>query len=194
MIDQIVQDIEKQGWSYIPGAISPERLSELEVLFGRDFTPARVGHQTDRQRVESIRGDFIHWLDPLSPPQELADEIEFLNKLKQEVNQRFFLGLKDFECHLAKYPPGSFYKKHLDRFAKDSSRSLTFIYYLHQEWNKEDGGELILYNQDGEVLQTILPAPGSLVCFLAEDFPHEVKTSFRERRSFTGWMHTKILT
>lgn len=194
MIDQIARDVHQQGWSYQQKVVDNLRLQAMEPLFEGEFTPANVGKASQRQRIEEIRGDWIKWLDPLHPPGILEPEIEFLRKLQNELNQRFYLGLQDFECHLAKYPPGSFYKKHLDRFEKDSSRCISFIFYLHQEWKESSGGELILYNKKDEILKTIYPEPGSLMIFLSEDFPHEVKICSQERRSLTGWMHTKILT
>lgn len=192
MVDQIIQDIHQQGWSYQQNVVDNLRLATMAGLFEAEFSPAGVG--SEKQRVEEIRGDWIKWLDPLHPPGVLEPEIEFLRVLQNEFNQKFYLGLQDFECHLAKYPPGSFYKKHVDRFAKDSSRSISFIFYLHQEWKDTDGGELVLYNKDNQMIKTILPLPGSMIIFLSEDFPHEVKVCSQERRSLTGWMHTKILT
>lgn len=194
MIDRIAQDVQQQGWSYQQNVVDALHLAAISDLFNAEFAPARVGKDSQLQRVEEIRGDWIKWLDPQHPPGILEPQIEFLRKLQNDLNQRFYLGLQDFECHLAKYPAGSFYKKHLDRFEKDSSRSISFIFYLHQEWRSCDGGELVLYNEEGKVLKTILPEPGSMVIFLSEDFPHEVKICSRERRSLTGWMHTKILT
>lgn len=193
MVEQIIQDIKQQGWSYLEGVLDASFLSSLSILYADNFVPAMVGKASERQRKEEIRGDLTFWLDPLNPPSQLRELIHILNELKQHLNQHLYLGLKDFECHLAKYPIGSFYKKHLDRFETDASRSLSFIFYLHEEWNEKDGGELILYNQKHEIIKTILPKPGSLIVFLSEEFPHEVKPCFRERRSLTGWMHTKIL-
>ncbi len=193
MIDQIVQDIRNQGWSYQHNVVDNSRLNVIQSLFEGEFLPARVGKDHDRKRVEEIRTDWIHWLDPLVPPRELEEEIQFLDFLKNALNKNFYLGLKEFECHLAKYPIGSFYKKHLDRFNKDSSRSISFIFYLHEQWEKDDGGELVIYDRHDNLIKTILPEPGSFICFLSDDFPHEVKVCARERRSLTGWMHTKIL-
>jgi SM-20-related protein len=194
MIEQIVQEIEQHGFCYLTQVMTAADLAQIQTLFDSEFRPARVGKNDGPKRVEEIRGDWILWLDPQKAPVELISQITFLNELKNKLNQHFYLGLKDFECHLAKYPAGSFYKKHMDRFEKDSSRSVSFIFYLHQEWNEADGGELVLYDKAGEVLKTILPQPGSLVVFMSEQFPHEVKTCQRERRSLTGWMHTKLLT
>lgn len=194
MLDQIIQDIRTQGWSYQHNVVDKPRLAGLAPLFQDDFQPAKVGKSQDRKRVEEIRGDFIKWLDPKHPPLELRPEMQLLEELKLQLNQNFYLGLKEFECHLARYPSGSFYKKHLDRFEKGSSRSLSFIFYLHEEWTPQDGGELVLYHQNNDIVKTILPEPGSMVCFLSGDFPHEVKPCFKERRSLTGWMHTRIIT
>lgn len=194
MVDQIIQDIEQKGWSYQHKIVDNIDLKLIQPLFEADFRPAGVGKDSQLQRVEEIRGDWIKWLDPQLPPRELTSQINFLKDLQHEFNQRLYLGIQDFECHLAKYPVGSFYKKHVDRFEKDTSRSISFIFYLHQSWEAADGGELVLYNKDGEILKTILPEPGSMIIFLSEEFPHEVKVCSRERRSLTGWMHTKILT
>lgn len=194
MIEQIVQELKQHGHCYLRNVIADSALAQIQTLFNSEFRPARVGKTEGPKRVEEIRSDWIFWLDPQNPPIELKNQISFLGELKSKLNEHFYLGLKDFECHLAKYPAGSFYKKHVDRFSSDSSRSVSFIFYLHQEWSDSDGGELVLYNKNNEVLKTILPEPGSLMIFLSEEFPHEVKVCHKERRSLTGWIHTKILT
>ena len=196
MIEQIIREIENQGWCYRTNVIGPTELRGINQFFQdhrEEFRPAKVGSVDNRQRVEAIRGDHTFWLDPLDPPTVFDPQIKFLTDIKNALNARFFLGLQDFECHLAYYPPGTFYKKHSDRFGKDSSRSLSFVFYLHEEWNAKDGGELVMYHNDGSPLKTITPEPGSFICFLSEDFPHEVKAALKERRSLTGWMHRKTL-
>jgi SM-20-related protein len=192
--DQIIQDISTQGWSFQQNVVDKNDLKLISSLFVSDFTPARIGKNQNLQRLDDIRGDFIRWIDLHHPLPELAPLLEFLNELKQRLNEHFFLGLKEFECHLAKYPKGTFYKKHLDRFNSDSSRSISFVFYLHEEWSEKDGGEIVFYRENGEVLHTLLPQPGSFSCFLSGDFPHEVKVCHNERRSLTGWMHTKIIS
>lgn len=193
MLEQIIQDIHQKGWSHQRHVLDSQHLKTIAPLFETEFIPAGIGKSSERQRIEEIRGDWIKWLDPLHPPGALEAEIEVLRTLQNEFNQRFYLGLQDFECHLAKYPAGTFYKKHLDRFETDSSRSISFIFYLHEEWNESDGGELVLYDKAEKVIQTVFPVPGSMIVFLSGDFPHEVKICSKERRSLTGWMHTKIL-
>lgn len=192
IIEKILLDIKESGKSFCPNFFHQEDLKNISTIFDQDFQPASVGKE--RRRDESIRGDYTKWLDPKRPPVELKLAFEFLDELLIHLNRNFYFGLKEYEAHLAKYPSGTFYKKHIDRFEKDSSRMFTYIFYLHEEWNAENGGELVLYNQEGEFLEKILPLSGSLMCFLSEEFPHEVLPSNKERRSLTGWMHTKIIS
>lgn len=196
MVDQIIQDLNEKGWCFRPMMLDPEHLAKINGFFDLhkvEFVPAKVGPKENKIRNIEVRGDYTFWLDPRDPPDVFAPIIDFLSELKQLINARLFLGLQEFECHLAYYPPGTFYKKHSDRHSKTSSRSLSFIFYLNENWEKENGGELVIYHQDGSIMETITPTPGAFVCFLSEDFPHEVKRGNEERRSLTGWMHTKII-
>lgn len=192
MVDQILREIERNGYALVSNLISPEDLKAMNLFFEehrREFVPAMVGSRDNKQRVESVRGDYTYWIDALVPVKPFDTLVTFLNELREQVNQKFFLGLQQFECHLAYYPPGTFYKKHLDRHESNSTRSLSFVFYL----NETSGGELVLYNKNNEVIKIVSPEPGTFICFMSDEFPHEVKPSNRERRSFTGWMHTKII-
>lgn len=197
MMDLIVHELYNKGFGQTLNFFTSDELKNIKAYFEThkdDFRAALVGKGLQRTRNESIRGDYTLWLDPKHPEKEFEKTMLFLEELKVKVNQRLFLGLKEFECHLAAYPIGAFYSKHLDRFEIDSSRSLSFVFYLHEEWSEGDGGELIIYDQKGNLLREIKPRPASLVYFLSADFPHEVLPSKIERRSLTGWMHTKIIT
>jgi SM-20-related protein len=196
MVDQIVQEIRRSGWCHTLNVLTPEELSLLTSFFTdheNEFRPAMVGPQGQKAFAPTVRGDSTFWLDPLQPEPLFQRIFHLLEDLREKLNRECFLNLKQFECHLAHYPPGTFYKKHLDRFETSSSRSFSFIFYLHEEWKPEQGGELVLYDKEGDLLQKIDPVPGSMVCFLSDEFPHEVLMSKFERRSLTGWMHTKII-
>jgi SM-20-related protein len=196
MIDKIIPSLHTLGWAHIPGFLHEKELESINCFFEnqkQDFKTANIGKGSQKMRVEEIRGDRTLWLDPINPPKEFFPIMTFLNQLKIELNRQLFLGLKEFECHLAYYPVGALYKKHSDLFEKDSSRALSFIFYLHSYWGEDDGGELILYDNNGSVVQEILPLPGSFACFVSSEFPHEVKPGKKERMSLTGWMHTKII-
>ncbi|MFL5786222.1 MAG: 2OG-Fe(II) oxygenase [Bacteriovoracaceae bacterium] len=193
MLDQMVRDIKEKGWSFRENILTAHDMSLINGFFNshrKEFGPAMVGKGQSRQRIESVRGDHTFWIDPLNPPSEFARPLQILEELKSVLNRELFLGAKEYECHLAYYEPGSFYQKHVDRFADDSSRVLSFVFYLHQNWHSGDGGELVLYGENEEVIS---PLPGSLIVFLSDGLPHEVRPAKIERRSFTGWMHSKII-
>lgn len=192
MVEQILQEMERNGYALVSNLISSDELAEMNHFFEDhrgEFTPAMVGSTDKKQRMESVRGDFTFWIDALDPVKPFDKAVHFLEKLRAAVNEKFFLGLQQFECHLAYYPPGTFYKKHLDRHESNSSRSLSFVFYL----NNASGGELVIYNKQNEIIKVVSPEAGSFICFMSEEFPHEVKAAQNERRSFTGWMHTKII-
>ncbi|MFP5385863.1 MAG: 2OG-Fe(II) oxygenase [Bacteriovoracia bacterium] len=196
MVDKILRELEKEGYCYIPRLLGDEQLVAINSFFDSkksQFEAARIGSLDNKRRLTSIRGDFTYWLDPLVPKEPFLELFNFLEELKEKLNQRFFLGLQDFECHLAFYPPGTFYKKHLDRFEKDGSRKLSFIFYLNKEWDPADGGELVMYDQEDKEVETFFSLPGSFVCFLSDEYPHEVRAAKKERRSLTGWIHNKII-
>ena len=107
------------------------------------------------------------------------------------LNRRCFFGLKSFEGHFARYPVGSFYKRHLDQFHAVPHRIVTVILYLNDSWTEADGGQLRMYfpQEDGsERVEDVLPLGGRLVVFLSEEIPHEVLPTHKERISITGWL------
>jgi SM-20-related protein len=154
---------------------------------------AGVGKAAEASVSDDLRGDFIHWLEAeqCSPAQHAY--LDGLEILRQQINRSLYLGLFDFEGHFAIYPPGAFYRKHLDQFQQDSRRALTCILYLNQEWQEADGGKLRLYLEEsgeGESL-AIAPRGGTLVTFLSSRFWHEVLPATKERLSITGWFRTR---
>ena len=160
------------------------RLREENLL-----RPAGIGRGQSKQHQARIRGDSIAWL---SDEGETPAQTEFLlgmEKLRQELNQNFFLGLKRFESHFAWYPPGAGYEKHLDQHIGTTARQITFVLYLNSDWKKSDGGELALFDpaEPEKILTKIEPLFGRFVLFRSEIFPHSVLASFADRRSLTGW-------
>jgi SM-20-related protein len=188
----MLETLRESGWSVERDWLSHQDLTHLTVAFQQwkaenRFTPAKIGQGQSLQQHGGIRGDETWWFDLHAPPVELRPILERVEQLKIEINRSLFLGLKDWEVHLATYPPGAGYKKHLDRHQLQSSRKLSLVLYLNENWQKEDGGELVIYNQAGDELTRVSPEGGTLVMFLSEDFPHEVLPAKRERRSLTGW-------
>lgn len=157
-------------------------LQKLEV---DEFKRAGLGSAFNNQKDTSIRGDFTYWLDKdrdtlLTPAFDLIEEIKFA------LNRYCFLSLTGYEFHLACYPAGTFYKRHVDQFQDRSNRMISVIIYLNEGWKQGDGGELKIYKEDEELL--IDPIAGRCVMFKSADVPHEVMKTNVGRYSLTGWM------
>jgi SM-20-related protein len=149
------------------------------------FRQAGIGAQGDHQVNQSIRGDQVYWLDPKND-HAFSVFFENIDRLIQLLNRYGYLGITDAEFHLAKYPVGTFYRKHVDEFKGRSNRVISVVFYLNQNWQPTDGGQLKIYLTQNEMV--IEPLAGRLVLFKSDLLPHEVLTSLSDRKSITGWL------
>ena len=193
-LPQIIDDLAARGWSrldnVLPASLTHELAEECRKRARAGaLNPAGVGRGQGLAVREGIRGDSIQWLEHgQSAPSD--GYLQAMDELRSALNQAFYLGLEDFECHFACYPPGAFYQKHLDRFRDDDRRTVTAVYYLNEAWQTEHGGALRLYLADETELD-VLPSAGTLVLFISADLPHEVLPATRERLSLTGWFRRR---
>lgn len=196
--EQISETVASHGYAIVPDfvpAADVEQLAE-EARGLREaglMRRAGIGRGAELSLNDSLRGDFIHWLDTDDGSPARRGYLARLETLRQAINRTLYLGLFDFEGHFAIYPPGAFYRKHLDQFQYDSRRTLTCILYLNQNWQEKDGGKLRIYldeNGAGKALD-VPPLGGTLVTFLSSRFWHEVLPARRERASITGWFRTR---
>ncbi|WP_263261509.1 2OG-Fe(II) oxygenase [Pseudomonas sp. RIT-PI-S] len=191
---RIASDLADHGWSqqniFLPEALTRELAEDCRqrALAGA-LTPAATGRGGSVQVREAIRGDAIEWVEP---GQGAASDryLMIMESLRQGLNQALYLGLEDFEGHYACYPPGAYYRRHLDRFNDDDRRSVSTVLYLNSAWLPEDGGQLRLY-LPGERTHDVVPTGGALVVFLSAEIPHEVLPARRERLSLTGWFRRR---
>jgi len=192
--DTIIDDLAERGWSLQSSFLSPDLTLELAAECRRRETegalaPAGIGRGEAMAVREGIRGDHIQWLEQGQSP--ICDRyLALMDELRLSLNQTLFLGLEEFECHFALYPPGAFYKTHLDRFRDDDSRCVTAVVYLNTDWQDSDGGALRMHFPDGSH-RDIPPLAGSLVVFLSSSFPHEVLITHADRLSLTGWFRRR---
>ncbi len=166
----------------------------LQAWAEGEFRRAGVGRGNELAIREDVRTDHVMWLRD----EEITDcQQAFLGRLEElrlELNRNLFLGLMDFEGHYAVYPEGGFYKPHLDRHRQSMDRLVTVILYLNPDWQEGDGGELRLWTTPGEKEGehvVVPPQLGTLVCFLAGDFWHEVLPAMKTRASITGWFRRR---
>ena len=188
-ISGIADALADRGYLIVPQFISQQKALDFyhyaRSLDNSDWQLAAVGRREQQTINTNVRGDRIHWLD--SERSEEQEYLGYMSTLREGLNRELFMGLFDYEAHLANYQPGAYYKKHLDAFKGRSNRILTTVLYLNPEWHKADGGELVIYDERGRVLEEVLPTLGTMVIFLSDRFVHEVKVGMRDRYSITGW-------
>lgn len=201
----LIEQLENNGFAVVDSFLAESLFFNLQhrlenLVKQNALKKAGLGHQgkLSSQDLLKIRGDFTAWIDD---PSEDATENDFLIKLyelSQFLNESFYLGVRRWEAHFAVYPPGGFYETHVDQPQGKRDRIMTFVYYLNpsdsqsQPWLDGDGGELMIYNFNLELLKKVLPRGNRLVLFKSDLFPHEVKPANRERKSLTGWFRSDV--
>lgn len=144
----------------------------------------------ERQQHGAIRGDVISWLDD-------GDGIDhaylaWMEKLRNGLNEALYLGLFDYECHYAIYCEGAGYARHSDALIGRRNRVLSTVFYLNEDWQFSDGGELVLFAPEGDaIIDTVSPTFGKMIIFLSESFPHAVLAAHKPRRSIAGWFRCR---
>ena len=195
LYETIISDLTQRQFSIVDHFFSKEEVQVLRQallkLYEEDrFKKAAIGNRTNENIRQSIRGDRIFWMD--ESKSSSAERVFFnkINELKGYLNKTCFLGILQKEFHYAVYPKGTFYKRHVDTFQNDDRRKLSFVCYLNEDgWEKENGGELVLYLDKEKKI--IYPFPGKVVIFESQAIEHEVKPVHVPRLSITGWLKTR---
>jgi SM-20-related protein len=189
-IDRIALALAATGRIVLDGCLPPalgaalrERASAIEAE--GELKLAGIGRGQAHSLNAAMRSDAIRWLSPDDPAE--AAYLNWMEQLRLGLNQRLYLGLFDYEAHFAVYEPGAYYRKHLDAFQGAGNRVLTTVYYLNPQWTPEDAGELLIYDSDDRLLETVKPEFGKLAIFLSATHPHEVAATRRKRYSIAGW-------
>ena len=187
-IAKIAAQLEQTGYIVLEAPLLAGLSAQLLTRCHEDerFHAAQIGRGTGRQQVDSIRGDVISWLDDGDSTDHAY--LVWMEALRVGLNAALYLGLFDYECHYAIYGPGAGYAKHSDVLNGSKNRILSTVFYLNENWQSCDGGELVLFDPTGEtVIATLNPTFGTMILFLSESFPHEVLASRNTRRSIAGW-------
>lgn len=148
LFTSIAHDIISKGYSINPAAL-PQDLahsltSHITIMPNEKFKRAGIGRSVDHKINDFVRTDTISWINDDSKAG--AAWLDWTLALQAFLNRKLFLGLFSFESHFAHYAKGDFYKKHKDAFIGEGNRILSVVVYLNQYWSKDDGGELVIYN------------------------------------------------
>lgn len=187
---EIAGQLEQTGYivlsNPLPEALTAALLTRCHDDGQANFQAAHIGRGTDKKHIDSIRGDVINWLDETNDTDR--SYLCWMDELRAGLNEALYLGLFDYECHYAIYNAGAGYAKHSDVLNGKKNRILSTVLYLNKDWQRSDGGELVMFEPDGlDVIATVTPEFGTMIIFLSESFPHEVLISSNTRRSITGW-------
>ncbi|MCB1956237.1 MAG: 2OG-Fe(II) oxygenase [Rhodocyclaceae bacterium] len=197
IFERIASGLAEHGFCVLdqalPGDVIEGLAERVRALSAAAFHAAAVGREQDQMQNAFIRRDEIRWIEG----EEASEQawLAWSGRMQTYLNRRLFLGLFSFECHFAHYPPGAFYKRHVDAFRGEANRILTTVLYLNPGWTTDDGGEMLLYPEEGDdEPRRIRPQLGTLAVFLSEAFPHEVLPARCDRFSIAGWFRLNAST
>ena len=184
-VDQILDDLDQHGFAIIDDAYSNDYVHQLIEECTSNLNRFREA-AIQNGVISKIRSDHILWLNP-----ELVisnHHVQALYSLGQELNRAFYLGIRDVEAHFACYNAGEFYALHRDNPQGKNGRMISCVYYLHEQWQADWGGELRLQDKQGE-WQIIAPQPNRMALFQS-NLLHEVLLSKQQRLSITAWLRS----
>jgi SM-20-related protein len=187
IIDALVED----GYIIINNALGYDLAQNLKqnAKTQDDYKRAGISASNSLHVDDNRRRDKISWLD--EDGASVSEFLSFAKTLQNTINRELYLGIKYYESHFAIYDTNDFYEKHLDAFKNSKNRVVTTVYYLNDEWSEDNGGELIIYDEDNKEIAKVLPKADTLVVFLSDKFPHEVRPAKKTRYSIAGWFRVK---
>ncbi len=150
------------------------------------MTAAGIGNEEIKDSNQKMRGDEIYWMDKKHNNVYEQEFLQLVESFIDHLNSTCYTGINAYEFHYAVYEEGSSYKRHKDQFRNDSNRKYSLINYLNENWLEEDGGQLLVYQNEG--VQKILPQSQTAVFFKSDEMEHEVTKANRRRMSITGWL------
>ena len=187
LYSKITDALVDDGYIIIDNALPPELTQEL-LEFAKaqnSYTKAGISSSSAFHIDKERRRDSTLWLNEDNDIQ--SKYLLWTDGLKSYLNQELYLGLSYFETHFSVYEKGDFYEKHIDTFKNYKNRVVTVVYYLNENWNKDDGGELVIYDKNNTLLTKVLPYGNRMIVFMSEKFPHEVLPAKDTRYSIAGW-------
>jgi Rps23 Pro-64 3,4-dihydroxylase Tpa1-like proline 4-hydroxylase len=162
------------------------KLNLLDLYEQKLMRSAGIGNTNNFAHNTAVRSDSIYWLDR---NHDNLYENEFFDQIEDFIrylNISCYTGITGYEFHYSLYEVGGFYKKHLDQFQNNSNRKYSMISYLNENWEEEDGGQLLIHQTNND--QKISPTSGKTIFFKSDELVHEVLVTKQRRMSVTGWL------
>ena len=187
LYSKITDALVDDGYIILEDALPKELTQKLSdyAKQSSNYTNAGISSTKNLHIDTSKRRDKTLWID--EDGSVCSEYLVFCEGLRNYLNRSLYLGLTYYEAHFARYEEGDFYEKHLDAFKGSTNRVVTTVLYLNEEWREENGGELVIYDEDDKEIEKVVPNAGTLVVFLSDKFPHEVLPAKKKRHSIAGW-------
>lgn len=182
LLDDKLDFFVDTGFVVLDDVFSTQAIKALQLESG--FIDYKQATLTHGERLESIRGDSIRWIDD-STPAGMA-YLASIDGLGRYFNQMLFAGIRRSEAHYACYPAGFGYQWHSDNPAGRDERVISAVFYLNDDWADSDGGHISLYDKAGNLHQ-LTPKAGRLVLF-DSNLNHQVEITKRTRFSIATWL------
>jgi SM-20-related protein len=187
LIDSYLQDQIGIAPLFLSDSLSKGLQQNIRQLQKDEMmSAAGIGNQKVKDAGQTMRGDKIYWMDKDHPNVYEQEFLQLAGDFIGHLNSTCYTGINACEFHYAVYEEGSFYKRHKDQFKNDNNRKYSLINYLNEDWLEEDGGQLVVYQNNGS--QKILPQSKTAVFFKSDEIEHEVMIAHRCRMSITGWL------
>lgn len=184
-VDKMIEDLDQQGFTIIDDLYPQDyvqALAEECISHLNQFRDAAIQNGV----ISKIRSDHILWIN--EDLEKAQQHIQTLQGLAEQLNRTFFLGIREVEAHFACYNAGEFYALHRDNPQQKNDRVISAVYYLHEDWQEDWGGELRL--QDKQDQWHIIPPKPNRIALFQSDLLHEVLKAKHQRLSITAWLRS----
>lgn len=184
-----MDDLAENDFVVIDNFIDNQLYKEIKnFLFEKidAFDQAGIGTLNQHTIKKKVRGDKTYWLHK-ERDVALKNFWELLTETKNTLNRYCYLSLSGEEFHLAHYPSGSYYLRHLDQFDGRNNRMISMIIYLNENWESKNGGQLEIVDKNKRI-HLVEPIAKRCVLFKSDKVPHAVLKAYKDRYSLTGWL------
>lgn len=181
-LDDKLETFIQTGFLVLDDVFDLDAVKALQQESGfMDYKQATLTHG---ERLDSIRGDSIRWIDNTCPVG--MDYLRSIEKLGEYFNQTLYIGIRRAEAHYACYPSGFGYQWHTDNPKGRDERVISAVFYLNDDWTDSDGGQISLYDKSNTPHQ-LTPKANRLVLF-DSNLRHQVEITHRRRFSIATWL------
>lgn len=152
------------------------------------FVAYQKASLTNGEQLAQIRGDNIRWIDENCEIGFLY--LKSIDELGDFFNRTYYLGIKRSEAHYANYPKGFGYTWHSDNPKGRDDRIISAVFYLNDDWQDNDGGQITLIDKNKATRQ-LLPSRNRLLVF-DSNLLHQVELTNKTRYSIATWLRRDL--